>query len=135
MKHTTCEIHIPKNLGFEFDKNKFLATLILHDLIKEGVSTAILRTCVKIIELRQGNNIFYTAHKIAELCNVSQLTAQKALRTLVEKNILQPLTPSGGAYRLKNIVFKDSFVSDEDYEKGYQRVTFRFIYERAPHES
>ncbi|WP_104639716.1 replication/maintenance protein RepL [Helicobacter bizzozeronii] len=117
MKHTACELHIPHNSNI--DENALLASFVIHDIIKDGMndmSITMLKACIKVIELRdRENSVFVTGEKLAKLCGISQLTAQKALKTLVEKKVLQPLTAHGGAYRLNTKVV--------------------FIHQRAPRES
>ncbi|WP_281739620.1 replication/maintenance protein RepL, partial [Helicobacter suis] len=66
---------------------------------------ALLKACIKVIELRDRENAVYiTGAKLAKLCDISQHTAKRALKALVDKKVLQPLTARGGAYRLNTKV-------------------------------
>ncbi|WP_373876882.1 replication/maintenance protein RepL, partial [Helicobacter suis] len=84
-----------------FDK---LFTGILFHILGE-IGGALLKACIKVIELRdRENSVFVTSVKLAKLCGVSLDTAKRALKALVDKKVLQPLTARGGAYRLNTKV-------------------------------
>ncbi|WP_158656514.1 replication/maintenance protein RepL, partial [Helicobacter suis] len=102
-----CDAIVEKDCNFD----KLFTGILFHILGEIG--GALLKACIKVIELRDRENAVYiTGAKLAKLCDISQLTAQRALKTLIEKNVLQPLTAHGGAYRVNgDMIFKGGYES------------------------
>ncbi|WP_104639715.1 replication/maintenance protein RepL [Helicobacter bizzozeronii] len=110
-----CDAIVEKDCNFD----KLFTGMLFHILGEIG--GALLRACVKVIELRdRENSVFVTSVKLAKLCDVSLDTAKRALKILVEKKVLQPLTARGGAYRVNgNMIFKGGYESR-------RTIVFRF---------
>ncbi|WP_163556327.1 replication/maintenance protein RepL [Helicobacter suis] len=110
-----CDAIVEKDCNFD----KLFTGMLFHILGEIG--GALLKACVKVIELRdRENSVFITGEKLAKLCGISLDTAKRALKTLVEKNVLQPLTARGGAYRVNgNMIFKGGY-------ENRRTIVFRF---------
>ncbi|WP_104685797.1 replication/maintenance protein RepL [Helicobacter suis] len=102
-----CDAIVEKDCNFD----KLFTGILFHVLGEIG--GAMLTACVKVLELRdRENSVFITAEKLAKLCDVGLMTAKRALKALVEKNVLQPLTARGGAYRVNgDMIFKGGYES------------------------